>query len=404
MPGRAFSGRATATFTLSNASATSAPATVGFDVAPRPDPSGDAEARRLLDAQTQAAQRFAGAQIGNFQQRMERMHGAGEGRGFSNGIGATAQQYCPPQVGNLPGRRCDRPAGEAGANVGPRARGKDSNAAFGVWASGMIRSGNQDGRNGDANIDFETDGISVGADYRLTDAFAFGGGVGYGRDESDIGDNGSRSEADALTLALYASYSPEDRWFVDMLLGYQSLDYALRRHVAAADSIVDGRRDGMQWFVSVSTGADFQRGNWQFTPYARVDLSQATLERYAETGDPAYALAYGALDVRTTTGNAGVRIDYRRETGWGAFSPQLRLEYQRDFKGNGTQTMQYADVQSGPLYRTALSDFDRSRLVLGMGLLFSTDSEWSFKLDYRGLIGSGDDRDHGLQFEIGKRY
>lgn len=304
----------------------------------------------------------------------------------------------------MPGRRCAHRADDTGAAAMPQARERDSNAAFGVWASGMIRSGNQDGRNGDANVDFETDGVSVGADYRLNDAFAFGGGVGYGRDESDIGDNGSRGEADAFTLALYASYSPGDRGFVDMLLGYQSLGYELRRQVAANDSLVDGSRDGAQWFGSVSTGADIQRGNWQFTPYARMDVAQATLDSYSETGDPLYALAYGELDVETRTGNAGVRIDYRRETDRGAFSPQLRLEYQRDFKGNGAQAMQYADAPSGPFYRTRSSDFDRSRLMLGAGFLFSADNDWSFKLDYRGLIGSGGDRDHGLQFEVGRRY
>lgn len=405
LPTAGYAGVATATFTLDNASSTSAVATIVIKVAPRPDPSGDAEARGLLNAQVESAQRFATTQAGNFQQRMERMHGAGEGRGFSNGLSAATQTYCPQDVGAMPGRRCERRADDTGAAAMPQARERDSNAAFGVWASGMIRSGNQDGRNGDANVDFETDGVSVGADYRLNDAFAFGGGVGYGRDESDIGDNGSRGEADAFTLAVYASYSPGDRWFVDMLLGYQSLGYDLRRHVAANDSSnIDSSRDGTQWFGSLSTGADIRRGNWQFTPYARMDVAQATLDSYSETGDPLYALAYGELDVETTTGNAGLRIDYRHEIGRGAFSPQLRLEYQRDFKGNGAQTMQYADAPSGPFYRTRSSDFDRSRLMLGAGFLFSADNDWSFKLDYRGLIGSGGDRDHGLQFEVGRRY
>lgn len=403
-PRHDFSGRVVATFTLSNASAASAPATVAFDVAPRPDPSRDAEAGRLLDAQTQSAQRFANTQTGNFQQRMERMHGAGEGRGFSNGLSAATQAYCPQEVGTMPGRRCERRAGDLGAAAMPQARDRDSNAAFGVWASGMIRSGNQDGRNDNASIDFETDGVSIGADYRFNDAFAFGGGLGYGRDESDIGDNGSRGEAYAFTLAIYASYSPGDRGFVDMLLGYQSLGYDLRRHVAANDSIIDGSRDGAQWFGSVSTGADIRRGNWQFTPYARMDVAKATLDGYAESGDPLYALAYGELDAETTTGNAGLRIDYRHETDRGAFSPQFRLEYQRDFKDNGAQAMRYADALSGPFYRMRSSDFDRSRLLLGAGLSFNADNGWSFRLDYRGLIGSGGDRDHGLQFEVGTRY
>ena len=366
-PAPGFSGVATVRFTLSNALATSQPATIAFHVVPRPDPSQNAEVSGLSSAQVESARRFAGAQTDNFQQRLERMHGAGEKSGFDNGLSVSYSPYCPEMVGALPGRRCEHRAGEVGGGAVPRADGKDRNAAFGVWASGMIRSGNHDGRNRDPSIDFETEGVSVGADYRLNKAFAFGGGLGYGRDESDIGDNGSRSESDAISLALYASYSPGERWFVDALLGYQSLGFDLRRSVAANDNIVVASRDGRQWFGSLSTGADIQKGEWQFTPYARLDVAQAILDGYTESGDPLYALTYDDMEVETTTVNAGLRIDYRREVSWGLWSPQFRVEYQHDFKGNGAQTLRYADLPTGPFYRADLNDFDRSRLMLGPG-------------------------------------
>ena len=401
----AFSGRAIATFTLINAFATSAPATVFLDVAPRPDPTQRTDVRGLLSAQTESTHRFATTQVNNFVQRLERMHGASEESGFDNSVSVAYRQYCPPMVGALPGRRCERrAAGETDTHRMQQARGKGSNAAFGVWASGMIRSGNHDGRNRDPSIDFETDGVSVGADYRLSKAFAFGGGLGYGRDESDIGDNGTRSESDAVSLALYASYSPGERWFADALLGYQSLGFDLRRPVAANGNVVVGSRDGRQWFGSLSTGVDIQKDAWQFTPYARLDAAQATLDEYTESGDPLYALTYDDMDVETMTVNAGLRIDYRREVSWGLWSPQFRVEYQHDFKGNGAQTLRYADLPAGPFYRADLNGFDRSRLMLGLGMLFNFDNDWSFKLDYRGLIGSGGDTDHGVQFNVDKKF
>ena len=104
------------------------------------------------------------------------------------------------------------------------------------------------------------------------------------------------------------------------------------------------------------------------------------------------------------TGNVGVRIDYRREASWGLWSPQFRLEYQHDFKGNGAQTMRYADLPTGPFYRAGLNDSDRSRLMLGLGVLFNLTNDWSFKFDYRGLIGSGGDTDHGVQFNVDRKF
>ena len=377
----------------------------------RPDPSQDPEVRGLLEAQADATRRFATTQINNFQQRLERLHGAGQDGGFDNGLSASYNQYCPETVGTIPGRRCDRPGtGGLGGDTGTgmtaqnNAGGDGGNNAFGIWTAGMIRSGNHDGRNGSAGVDFETDGVSVGLDYRVNDAFTIGGGVGYGRDDSDVGDNGSRSEGSAFTLAFYGSYSPGDVFFMDGLWGYQSLDYDLRRFVTTNGNFVNGSRSGKQLFGSVSMGADIQSGAWQFTPYVRGDVARARLDGYTEQGDAIFALNYNALEVDTDTGNVGVRIEYRREVNWGMFSPQFRIEYQHDFKGNGAQTMRYADQLTGPFYSADLSDFDRTRLMLGLGVLFSLDNDWSFKIDYRGLIGSGDDTDHGFLFNVDKKF
>ncbi|MES2672321.1 MAG: putative Ig domain-containing protein [Pseudomonadota bacterium] len=377
----------------------------------RPDPSKDPEVRGLLEAQADATRRFATTQINNFQQRLERLHGAGQDGGFDNGLSASYNQYCPETVGTIPGRRCDRPgtgaAAMGGTGTGMTSQNNangDGNNAYGIWTAGMIRSGNYDGRNGSAGVDFETDGVSVGLDYRVNDAFTIGGGVGYGRDDSDVGDNGSRSEGSAFTLAFYGSYSPGDVFFMDGLWGYQSLDYDLRRFVTTNGNFVTGSRSGTQLFGSVSMGADIQNGAWQFTPYARIDVARADLEKYTESGDPLFSVAYDNLEVDTDTGNVGVRIEYRREVNWGMFSPQFRVEYQHDFKGNGAQTMRYADQLTGPFYSADLSDFDRTRLMLGLGVLFSLDNDWSFKIDYRGLIGSGDDTDHGFLFNVDKKF
>jgi outer membrane autotransporter protein len=312
-------------------------------------------------------------------------------------------------VGSVPTDRCNPTqtgfgtGGMDGTGTGNSARGQGEGGPFGIWASGTIRSGNHDGRNGSADVDFETDGVSFGMDYRVNDGLVIGGGVGYGQDESDIGGNGSRSEGSALTLALYTSYSPGELFFLDALFGYQTLNYDLRRFVTSNGNFVRGSRDGTQWFGSVSVGADFRTGAWQFTPYLRGDVARGDLDAYTETGDTIFSLAYDKMAVDTNTGSAGLRIDYRRETSWGMLVPQFRVEYQHDFRADGAQVMRYADLPSGPFYSTSLSEFDRTRLILGAGVRFDFSTGWSLKFDYRGLIGS-DDRDHGLQFNIDKKF
>lgn len=373
----------------------------------RPDPTRDPEVRGLLSAQADAARRFASSQIENFQQRMQRLHGASRSNGFSNNLGlAYGAQRCDPAVGSLPGSDCDAQRRqpfdrEPGLDA---AAGSDdaSQAPLGLWVGGTIRTGRSNGR-GSAGGDFNTDGLTLGSDLQVGEDLALGVGLGYGRDRTDVGENGSRSDGQAFTLAVYGSYSPGQHLFVDALLGHQLLDYDLRRYVTSDGSFAHARRDGGQWFGSLSIGADLARGKWQFTPYARLDASRGTLDDYAEQGSELFALRYGDQDVDTSTGNAGLRMEVRNAATWGAWTPLLRLEYQHDFSGSGTATMQYADLVGVPFYRTTLDGFDRNRWMLGAGVMFDFGRNWGLRVDYRGLVGSGEDRDHGVQLSLDKQ-
>ncbi|MBB1060845.1 putative Ig domain-containing protein [Lysobacter spongiae] len=384
------------------------------EIVDRPDPSLDPEVRGLLEAQADSARRFASAQMGNFQQRLETLHDNRAGAQVSNRLSFVTGQQCADRIGRKPGDPCDalvasNDAVGMGSGGGDEAAAPEgatggANSPLGAWIGGVIRSGAQDGRGGGAGADFESDGISAGLDYRFSPAFALGGGIGLGRDESKVGENGSRVDGDAYALAFYASYHPGDRFFLDGLMGYQRLSYDLRRHVTATGGFVEGSRDGSQWFGSISAGAQYQHDTWQLTPYARVDLSRADLDAYVEQGDPIYSLAYGDMDVDSTTGNLGFRFESRHATDWGAFAPQARLEYQYDFDGDSSASLQYADLLTAPLYNVGLVGFDRSRYMVGLGVMFYLPRGMSLRAEYRGLFGSQGDRDNGFMLNFEKGY
>ncbi|KRD79436.1 putative Ig domain-containing protein [Lysobacter sp. Root983] len=407
-PAASFSGTATATFTLSNAYATSAPATIDFDVAGRPDPTQDAEVMGLLGAQTSAARRFATSQIGNFQQRMEGMHGGnGDGARFQNRISFGVDRRCADDVRRTPGSDCRQVATRDEAapveTAAPASGGGDA-SSFTIWTGGALNSGDRDSRSGSAGFDFETTGISAGIDTRVNDAFAIGGGIGYGRDNTDIGRNGTRSDAKSYTLAMYGSYHPGETFFLDGLLGYQWMSFDSRRYVIANGGRVRGERDGKQWFASFSAGGDYQRDRLHISPYARVDIARARLDGYTEQGDAVYALRYQDQDVDTTTASLGLRLDYKIPVSYGTFSPQLRFEYQHDFQDDSAVTMNYADLLSGPFYRAEIEGLERNRFVFGLGAILHTERDFTLRFEYRGLFGSDDDSDHGVLLNLEKKY
>ena len=89
-PTRDYFGPDTFSYAAFNSVGSSSPAVVTVTVAGRPDPSKDANVIGLIGAQAQTARRFSGAQISNFQRRMESLH-----RGSSEGGGPSATASGP---------------------------------------------------------------------------------------------------------------------------------------------------------------------------------------------------------------------------------------------------------------------------------------------------------------------
>ncbi|GAB2664454.1 putative Ig domain-containing protein [Arenimonas aestuarii] len=409
-PDPAFTGVATIEFTVDNAFATSDVTVLEVTVQERPDPSQDPDVVGMIDAQANSARRFALAQVANFHQRLEQLHRGGGGSQAN--LAFAADRRCEqPLVGHLPDA-CSQAFGlgggaDTGANNGDGyatpAAGDDATGRFGSWIGGMIRSGKLDASPGRAGLDFESDGLSAGLDYRVTEDFVIGAGLGWGQDEVEVGNDGSRVEGSARTLAAYASWHPGRHFFLDGVLGLQDLRFDLRRYLVATNGFVTGRRDGDQWFASVTAGSEIDRDGMLIAPYLRYDTAHASLDRYVESGHPLLALAYAPMDVDTSVATLGLRMDWRRARSWGSFTPQLRLEYQQDLSGRSLAELGYADLPGGPVYGVAASRFDRNRFVAGLGAMFDTNTGWNWRVEYRGQLG-GDGEDHGVQVNVQKQF
>lgn len=410
-----FAGEAVVTFTLSNAYATSAQASVRFQVQARPDPTLDADVRGLANAQLESARRFAHTQIDNFQSRLERLHGnAPRGRRLDNQLSFATRERCVAGVQGNTAQSCadealqaaapwDGDAGRHSPTPGAVGEGATQELHSGAWISGSLRSGGYRGVASTSSVGFETSGVSAGYDADITQDLSLGAGLGYGRDSSDVGQAGSRAKAEAFSIVGYASYHP-GAFFIDGLVGYQTLSYDLRRHLTQTGYFVQGDRDGKQWFGSVSVGADLLAGATQVTPYIRYDLARGNLDPYQEAGSDPWALAYGRTNVASTRGSAGVRLDFRREFDWGAVTPLLRVEYQRELEGNDSATVRYADTATGPFYDLRPVNYDRSRFVLGVGASFNWNSGWSTRVEYRSDASTSNQHENAYLLNLEKEF
>ena len=412
-----FSGTVTVMYTLTNAFATSAPGIVTITVTGRPDPSKDPEVLGLLGAQADATRRFAQGQIDNFQQRLEILHDGG-GQGFQNNLSfnsasqTNVTSLSPQGMGGgmdgsmlttLPTDPNHRNMAQSSPNGDPASTTPLPNG-FAVWTGGAINFGSRGASSAASGFDFNTGGVSVGMDKRISDNFAAGVGFGYGHDNTDVGQNGTNSTSDSYSLAAYASLNPTPSTFIDGLAGYQWLSFDSRRYVSTDGSLLNGQRDGTQWFASLSGGYLYRNDALLISPYGRLDLANANLDSFTEHGDSIYALNYMGQTVKTTTTSIGVHADYVFKEDFGTVAPQIRIEYEHDFQGSSNATMTYADLIAGPIYRAQVDPLARNHYLIGIGANWQFNNNLIIRLEYDNQLDTGDQDNQSILLNIQKKF
>jgi outer membrane autotransporter protein len=414
-------GSGTANFAVTvtdSTGGTPASATVAYSlqITARPDPARDPEVRGLTQAQVLASRRFADTQVNNFMRRLESMHGnARSTGGFQNGVRLTSSNYCEDTVTSWTSDICRKTEAQPGLRAQNGLTGEEAALGAGtgpvaaerpwtVWTGGTIRFGERDPATGIEGQDFESEGLSLGADYRFSPSFAAGVGIGFGRDTANVGENQSRSSGEATTIAIYGSYQLGSGIFLDWLGGYQWLDFDLRRYVTSTGALVNSNRSGNQWFVTGSAGADFATGNWQITPYARVDVRRGTLNGYTENSGSLFDLRFLDQDVDFTSLGLGTVVNYQHRLRRATLLPRLRIEYLYDVERSAEARVAYADLISGPFSAIPLTGISREQLTLGLGTEVLIGEALSLEFEYLGRIASGSGTDQSLQAGVSLKF
>lgn len=393
VPAPGFTGEAKVQYMLLGMVPTS-PGTVTITVgatAARADVAQDAEVAGLATAQASAAQRFTTAQVTNFTQRLESLHGGGWGRssfglslatddtrkmarsGNGNGVADQVISGNPLRSGmRTVGLKAQRVAQAQPAATDlpdlPGATAEQARSPWAFWVNGAISYGRE--RNGDADdrYRFTTNGISAGVDYRVNSWITVGTGLGISTDRSRVGNKGTRSNADSTVAVAYASMRPMQGVFVDALLGYGVLSFDSQRYITATGDMATGSRDGKQLFGSIATGLEFYRTDWMWSPYARLEFSQAKLDAYTEDGPAMHALKYFDQTARSHKAVLGARAEGKVAVRWGHIMPQVRVEYARSFDEQNEAGLAYADLAAqGPAYTLRGRAMDTGRWTVGLG-------------------------------------
>jgi uncharacterized repeat protein (TIGR01451 family) len=360
-------------------------ATDATTVTPRPDPTRDPDVVGLVTAQLSTAQRFASTQISNFNDRLEGLHDDNTGDQVGIRFGSYDQDECIVPGTNILRNPFDPKCAQARqyaadvAATDPLAYARSDRrpmngvapaprrtSEYAFWSTGYVAFGSADPNAQRSGFTFNTSGVSAGVDYRFNPNFIAGFGVGYGRDSTNIGVNGTRSNAEAYNVAAYASYRPFRHFFIDGLVGYGALRFDSQRFVVDDAAFVYGQRTGDQIFASLTAAFQYQSGGLMLSPYARINAAWVTLNAFTESGGLGGALNYSSQSAEFVTSVLGLRGKYTFLTSWGSIAPRFRVEYNHDLSSASTILLQYADLV-GPVYSLTIASPARDRMTFGVG-------------------------------------
>jgi uncharacterized protein YhjY with autotransporter beta-barrel domain len=424
-------------------------AVVTVSITGRPDPIKDARVTGLVNVETAAVKRFGKAQIFNFQQRLESRHhvqftslsgnmpspgtapvpaggSAPGGRGYFNSWQpGTALSYSndphtllnsPDPVGAAAGGQ-GTPLSAMLANLMTSALtgyslnlGSISNAVDGaqqeegderleLWAAGNLRFGTRTQTGVETR--FSTDGVSIGADKRIRQNLTLGMGIGYARDKSDIGSDGTTSRSSGNSVAAYGSYLLGTGGFIDGLLGYGKVNFDTNRYVSAVNDFAYASRKGEQVFGSFSFGYEYRKDGLLWSPYGRYDFSYDRLKEGTETGAGASALNYASQTARNSQFAFGMRTQSVHKASFGLVQPSARVEYQRGIERTGQTTISYADLL-GTRYSVGATTQNTDSFLLGLGSEFLLSDTLRFALDYQRLRSGGRENYQSFNFRLTK--
>ncbi|MCH9651973.1 MAG: autotransporter domain-containing protein [Deltaproteobacteria bacterium] len=209
---------------------------------------------------------------------------------------------------------------------------------FGFFINGRVSFGDRPTTEEEAGFDFDTQGLTVGVDYRLRDHFFFGGALGYLKTDSSIAADGGALDTRGTSLLGYASYYGE-RFYVDATVGFGRNEYQLSRNVDLPQPFQGQRRfvargdvDGDQLSMGLWAGYEWRRGATTLQGFGDLSSVDAEVDGYAEQGGGPFNLTFGQQDAESLLGEAGLEAAYVVSFSRGVLRPLIRFSYLHEFE------------------------------------------------------------------------
>lgn len=291
-------------------------------------------------SQTSMPLRIGTGRMANLKQRLTQLRHGGGGLDLAMNIDGRNISYA--QIARVLGKESGGAAGD-----GPDDPLRDS--PLGFFVQGRFNGGDRDGTREERGYRFTSGGLTVGADYRVTDQLVLGLAFGYDGTSSVFSRDSGAMDTDSYHGSFYGSYYLPQDFYVDWIGNFTRHDYDMKRNIrySGFSSRARSNPEGNQYGFAVSFGKDLAISEWTLNPYLRMEYAKLQIDAYQEKGGGGLGLAFSSQDDHSLTTDLGAQIGRSFSLPWGVLTPSVRFEWEHQYQ-NGSRDIRGRFVDAAP--------------------------------------------------------
>ena len=241
--------------------------------------------------------------------------------------------------------------------------------------------------------EIESQSLAFGFDRKLNNNNLLGFAIQYGQSDTDVGTSGTGIDSKNYNLSLYQTRPLNDDNFIEGLIGVGIIEKDLTRK--SGSNTLTGSRDGAQIFGSINYGKTIDKGDFNLTPIARVDLGYTELDAYTETGTD--ALSYDKQTVESGMVSLGLEFNDIINFSNSSFKPFGLVEYGLDFSNSSDVQMNYVSDTS-TTYTYTQSVNSTHLLTSEVGFNYEALENLNIKTSYKRIQGNENEHVDTVKF------
>ncbi len=278
--------------------------------------------------------------------------------------------------------------------------GQNPNQKLGVFVNGDFNFGNQDATALNSGFDFDTKGVTVGADYKVTNDLALGLAFNYEHNSSDLNNDRGNVSIDSYSLSAYGSYS-KDRLYADAVINYGWNSFDIERSIKVTGfRAATANTNGNQFSIRFNSGYNFGENQLAVGPMIGVRYTKVTIDGYSERNGSILNLNVGDQKADSVILNVGAQLSYDFRSPSATVTPYIAANYEHEFANGSREITTELVTQPGIPNRTRTGEPDRDFVRLSAGVQTQFLNNLSIGVGYETILGKQDVTDHAVQARI----